>query len=84
MKRTLALAVLAAASLSAYAGNPQPSFNDNAPVQSQPASTGDTAIARRDLPQPSFNDNAEANNAVVVTPGVNATMATIPAPSFAG
>ena len=83
MKRTLALAVLAAASISAYAGNPQPSFNDNAPVQSQPASS-DTAIARGDLPKPSFNDNAEANAQAIVTPSVSATMATIPAPSFAG
>ena len=83
MKRTLALAVLAAASLSAYAGNPQPSFNDNAPVQSQPVST-ETAVARGDLPKPSFNDNAEANAQAIVAPSVNATMATIPAPSFAG
>lgn len=83
MKRTLALAVLAAASISAYAGNPQPSFNDNAPVQSQPAST-ETAVARADLPQPSFNDAMAVSTQVVVTPSSNPAATIAPAPSFAG
>jgi hypothetical protein len=66
MKRIIyaVAASLAFASASVYAQAqgqwPQPSFNDDAPVQysATPSPTSRTPIARQDLPQPSFNDNA--------------------------
>jgi hypothetical protein len=69
MKRTLsAIAIVAAAlaSASVYAQNPQPSFQDSAPVptidQPQGSSTGgsaakasDASVVNQNLPKPSFN-----------------------------
>jgi hypothetical protein len=64
MKRIIyaAAASLAFASASVYAQAqnrlPQPSFNDNAPIQSDSSSTQRTPIVHQDFPQPSFNDDA--------------------------
>jgi hypothetical protein len=57
MKRTLVIAALSLASVSAFAqnGQPQPSFNDNAPIASQAVRTtvvSDSATAA--APAPSF------------------------------
>jgi hypothetical protein len=90
MKRTLVIAALGLASVSAFAQDarlqPQPSFNDNAPVASQPTTDTGTAIARQALPQPSFNDNAPiASDAVrTTTTSTDSASAAVPAPSFAG
>jgi hypothetical protein len=66
MKRTIyaVAASLAFASASVYAQAqnqwPQPSFNDNAPVDytAAPSTPSRTPITQRDFPQPSFNDDA--------------------------
>jgi len=90
MKRTLLIAALSLASVSAFAQNgslqPQPSFNDNAAIASQPATdTTNTAVARQALPQPSFNDNAPiASQAGRTTTSSDSATAAVPAPSFAG
>ena len=87
MKRILAVAALSAASVSAFAQNgqlPQPSFQDNAPVQESAGYATTSASTRQALPQPSFNDNA-----VIVAGGEtvetsSTATASIPAPSFNG
>jgi hypothetical protein len=89
MKRTLVIAALGLASVSAFAQDgrlqPQPSFNDNAPVASQPTTDTGTVLARQALPQPSFNDNAPiASQAVRTTTSTDSASAAVPAPSFAG
>ena len=88
MKRTLVIAALSLASVSAFAQNgnqPQPSFNDNAAIAAQPATETTTAVARQALPQPSFNDNAPiASQAVRTTVSSDTASVAAPAPSFAG
>ena len=81
MKRTLLLAALVAASASAFAADPQPSFNDNAPVQAQAAR--EATIVKGDLPKPSFIDTTEAGTDAN-TRSPDTAIATNPAPSFAG
>ena len=86
MKRILALAALSAASVSAFAQNaqlPQPSFNDNAPIQVSAGYATTSAATRVGLPQPSFNDNAMIAGGETVESPSTATAA-IPAPSFNG
>lgn len=90
MKRTLSAAVLAAvtlASASVHAQNPQPSFQDSAPVQSAPAAT-DAVIVKQNFPKPSFQDNAEVAGVAVVTQAVEPKSADVhanaPLPSFNG
>ncbi len=68
MKRTLSAVALAAITLSSAsvnAQNPQPSFQDSAPVQTAPATT-ETVIVKQNFPKPSFQDNAEVAGAAVV------------------
>jgi hypothetical protein len=89
MKRTVIVAALSLASVSAFAaeaGFPQPSFNDNAPIASRPATETGTAVARQALPQPSFNDNAPIASEAVTRTTVSSDSASVaaPAPSFAG
>jgi hypothetical protein len=51
--------VSATVSAQSLNGIPQPSFNDNAPVQYGPSSFSSSPIlATRNFPKPSFNDNA--------------------------
>ena len=84
MKRSIAAAALAAAvaSVSAHAGrlNPQPSFQDSAPVESLPAGT--TAVVQQNFPQPSFADSTPLAERQVLTTGETAE-ADFPQGSFA-
>ena len=90
MKRIVSLAAVAAlsaASVSAFAQDvqlPQPSFNDNAPIQASAGYATTSAKARQALPQPSFNDNAPiiAGGETVESPST--ATAAVPAPSFNG
>ena len=89
MKRTVIVAALSLASVSAFAGNagfPQPSFNDNAAVAAQPTNdTNATTVARRVQPQPSFNDNAPiATETTRTTVSTDSASVAAPAHSFAG
>ena len=83
MKRNLLLAAALAASFAApaFAADPQPSFNDNAPVQAQ--ATRSAVIVNGDLPKPSFIDTADAGTDAN-TRTSDTAVATLPAPSFAG
>jgi hypothetical protein len=88
MKRTLSVLALTAATLasaSVYAQNPQPSFQDSAPVPATQTATN-TVIVKQNFPQPSFNDNATV--AAVVTQAAEAKPAvahvSAPLPSFNG
>lgn len=83
MKRTLLAAALVAVSATAFAADPQPSFNDNAPIQAEPARQA--TVVKGDLPKPSFNDNAAiADSGETNTRGSDSAVANVPAPSFAG
>jgi hypothetical protein len=70
MKLKLTAATLALAALSslahAQAQNPQPSFNDSAPVDAAGYAPGDPAI-QREFPRPSFDDAPVAVAENVVT-----------------
>lgn len=81
MKRTLLAAALVAVSATAFAADPQPSFNDNAPVQAQPAR--EATVVKGDLPKPSFIDTADASTDAN-TRSSDTAIATGPTPSFAG
>jgi hypothetical protein len=73
--------------VSAFAqnGQPQPSFQDNAPIQNSTGYATTTAAARQALPQPSFNDNAAiAGGETVETPSSTTASIAAPAPSFNG
>lgn len=88
MKLKLALAtVLAAAAPLAGANpqNPQPSFRDFEPVESQPATAG-TVIVHQ-FPQPSFNDAAPIERAatqIQPQPATEVLVQQLPQPSFQG
>lgn len=83
MKRNLLLAAALAASFAApaFAADPQPSFNDNAPVQAQ--ATHAATVVKGDLPKPSFIDTADAG-ADSNSRSSDTAVAEAPAPSFAG
>ncbi|HYD57085.1 MAG TPA: hypothetical protein VEB41_09275 [Burkholderiales bacterium] len=87
LKLTVAAVVFSAVAPFAHADSaaPQPSFQDWAPVDSQPTAAG-TAIVHQ-FPQPSFQDNAPvAPAARAVTPQAAGTVAghEFPQPSFQG
>ena len=87
MKRILAIAALSAASVSAFAQDgqlPQPSFQDNAPVQASGSYATTSVVARQAVPQPSFNDNAPIVAGGETREAPSTATAAIPAPSFNG
>lgn len=85
-KLTLAAVLAAFATLAnAEAQNPQPSFQDFAPVESQPVAAG-TAIVHQ-FPQPSFIDAApteRADAAIEPKPAASVVVQQLPQPSFQG
>jgi len=88
MKRTLSALALAAATLasaSVYAQNPQPSFQDSAPVPATQTVTN-AVVVKQNFPQPSFQDSAPVPAAQIVTNDVTPVVAhaTAPLPSFNG
>jgi hypothetical protein len=87
MKRTLSALALAAATLasaSVFAQDPQPSFQDSAPVPAAQIATN--VIVKQNFPRPSFQD--DAGIAAIVAQGGEAkaavTHAAAPLPSFNG
>lgn len=84
MKRNIAAAALLAAafavSAQARALDPQPSFQDSAPVESLPV--GKTAIVQQNFPQPSFVDSTPLAERQVLTTG-ETVEADFPQGSFA-
>lgn len=90
MKRILvavaAFAALPAAALAQDARNPQPSFNDFAPVQYEAPARG-VPSGRIELPRPSFVDYVEVRDAAatpVIASDAAAARAALPQPSFNG
>jgi len=97
MKRTLyaVAASLAFASASVYAQAqsqfPQPSFNDNAPIQSAPLAASKAPTARSasndhpPYPQGTFDGGPRGLGSVIAQPAESPTQhATLPQPSFNG